>query len=178
MKKYTITALILTLIAGICAALIASINLLTAPIIEKNNDDKKANLCKEIFDNYDAEHSKSIDDVEGSIKEKIEAYDASGAFIGYIYTVDGSNAYGQIVLLVGITKDLKLAGVEFLTNGQSFSSEAETHLETQYKDNMTEDDILGLDLTKSDVTAGATYASKLIRSLVSEAFEDAKGGNQ
>ena len=40
MKKYTLTALVLMLIAGICAALIASVNLLTAPIIEKNNGDK------------------------------------------------------------------------------------------------------------------------------------------
>lgn len=176
MKKYTITALVLTLIAGICAALIASVNLLTGPIIEKNNQEKKADLCREIFDTYNSDKSNVDEEVKGSIQEKIEAYDESGKFLGYIYTVGGSNAYGQIVLLIGITPEMKLAGVEFLTNGQSFSSEAETHLNTQYKDNMTLDDVLSLDLTKSDVTAGATYASKLIRSLVQEAFDDAKGG--
>lgn len=46
MKKYTITALVLTLIAGVCAALIATINLFTAPIIEKNNEEKKRSYVK------------------------------------------------------------------------------------------------------------------------------------
>ncbi len=180
MKKYTITALILTLIAGVCAALIACTNLLTAPIIEKNNEEKKAELCQKVFSDYDAEVSASKDQTfepTGSIQEKINAYDKDGNQIGYIYTVKGSNAYGVIELLVGITTDLKLSGVRFINNGQSFSSEAATHLNTQYQENMTLNDVEALDLTKSDVTAGATYASKLIRSLVAEAFNDAKGGN-
>ena len=49
MKKYALTAMILTMIAGVCAALIASVNLFTAPIIKKNNEEKKARLCQEIF---------------------------------------------------------------------------------------------------------------------------------
>lgn len=178
MKKYTLTALVLTLIAGICAALIACINLVTAPIIFKNNETKKAKLCQEIFEAYSSEYEKTETITEGfssgSIQELIMAYDSKGNFLGYIYTVDGSNAYGEIELLLGITAEFKLAGVRFITNGQSFSSEADTHLNTQYKENMTESDVDDLDLTKSDVTAGATYASKLIRSLVKSAFEDAK----
>ncbi|MDE7105655.1 MAG: hypothetical protein K2O22_00640 [Anaeroplasmataceae bacterium] len=176
MKKYTLTALVLTLIAGVCAALIACINLLTAPIITKNNDEKKAKLCQEIFETYSAEKSETITEgfSSSNVEEVIVAYDASGKFLGYIYTVDGSNAYGEIELLLGITADSKLAGVRFITNGQSFSSEADSHLNNQYKENMTESDVDNLDLTKSDVTAGATYASKLIRSLVKSAFDDVK----
>lgn len=176
MKKYTLTALVLTLIAGVCAALIACVNLVTAPIISKNNEDKKAKLCQEIFETYAQEQSTTITEgfSSSSIEEVIVAYDANGKFLGFIYTVDGSNAYGEIELLLGITSESKLAGVRFITNGQSFSSEADTHLNTQYKENMTESDVDNLDLTKSDVTAGATYASKLIRSLVKSAFDDAK----
>lgn len=178
MKKYTLTALVLTLIAGVCAALIACVNLLTGPIIVKNNDLKKAKLCQEIFETYSSDFEKTETITEGfasgDIEEVILAYDAEGQFLGYIYTVDGSNAYGEIELLLGITPDYKLAGVRFITNGQSFSSEANSHLENQYKKDMTETDVDNLDLTKSDVTAGATYASKLIRSLVQSAFQDAK----
>lgn len=179
MKKYALTALVLTLIAGACAALIGSINLLTAPIIEKNNEQKKATLCSEIFEDYDADESNTITEGFASeyIVEKIEAYDSSSQLLGYIYTVSGSNAYGAIELLVGIQANQKLAGVRFITNGQSFASEAASHLDNSYDTDMTLDDILGLDLTNSDVTAGATYASKLIRTLVSVAFEDSKGGN-
>lgn len=176
MKKYIITASVLTLIAGICAALIACINLVTAPIITKNNEEKKAKLCQEVFEAYSADHSETISSgfSSSSIEEVIVAYDTDGKFLGFIYTVEGSNAYGEIELLLGITSDSKLAGVRFITNGQSFSSEANTHLNSQYKENMSESDVDNLDLTKSDVTAGATYASKLIRSLVKAAFEDSK----
>lgn len=176
MKKYVITASVLTLIAGICAALIACINLVTAPIITKNNEEKKARLCQEVFDTYASEKSTTLTEgfTSNNIEEIIMAYDSTGEFLGYIYTVNGSNAYGQIKLLLGITAESKLAGVRFITNGQSFSSEADTHLNHSYKPNMTETDVDNLDLTKSDVTAGATYASKLIRNLVKSAFDDAK----
>ena len=179
MKKYTITALILGVIAGLCATLIVLVNMFTAPTIASNNEAKKARLCQEIFETYNADNSKTTSEGFDSsyIVEKIEAYDANNNFLGFIYTVSGQNAYGAIELLVGITSELKLEGVRFITNGQSFSSEAASHLNNQYKDNMTLEDILALDLTKSDVTAGATYASKLIRELVSAAFNDAKGGN-
>lgn len=176
MKKYTITALGLTLIAGVCAALIATINLFTAPIIEKNNEEKKAKLCQEIFELFDLDKSTSIQEGFSSdyVSEMIQAYDQSGKQLGWIFTVGGSNAYGAIELIVGIDIEEKLAGVRFITNGQSFSSETANHLDTQYKDNMTQDDVLNLDLSKSDVTSGATYASKLIRNLVSAAFDEVK----
>ena len=54
-------------------------------------------------------------------------------------------------------------------------------MNTQYKDDMTIEDILAIDLTNSDVTAGATYASKLIRELVTTAFDvalDLEGGSK
>lgn len=179
MKKYTLTALVLTMIAGICAALIAVVNLFTADIIKDNNEAKKAVLCQEIFEEYDADKSVLFDGefTNKNIKEKIEVHNSNGEFIGYIYTVSGSNAYGAIELLVGISDENKLEGVRFINNGQSFSSETATHLDTQYNPNMTLENVLNLDLSKSDVTAGATYAAKLIRDLVSAAFEDAKGGS-
>lgn len=176
MKKYALTALVLTLIASVCAALIASVNLFTSPIIKKNNEEKKAKLCQEIFEAYTADKSETIldDFTSDSIEEMIVAYDANGNLLGFIYTVKGSNAYGEIKLLLGITSEMKLAGVQFITNGQSFSNETDTHLKNQYKENMTEADVDHLDLSNSDVTAGATFASKLIRNLVKAAFDDAK----
>ncbi len=174
MKKYAITASILTLIAGVCAALIASINLLTAPIITKNNDKKKEELCAQIFENFDLSHSTVVSEgfASDSIQEMIKANDQDGTELGFIFTVSGSNAYGQIVLLVGINLENKLEGVRFITNGQSFSSETEKHLNTQYNKDMSYNDVLDLDLSNSDVTAGATYASKLIRELITTVFTE------
>ena len=86
MKKYALTAMILTMIAGVCAALIASVNLFTAPIIKKNNEEKKARLCQEIFETYAAEQSQIIteDFTSDSIEEIIVSYDAEGTFLGFI----------------------------------------------------------------------------------------------
>ncbi len=184
MKKYIVTALVLTLIAGVCAALIASINLLTAPMIEKNNAEKKAALCQEIFEAFDLAKSIVLEKdqyASAYIQEVIEVNDANDTPLGYLFTLSGSNAYGKIELLVGIDLEIRLAGVRFITNGQSFSNETATHLNTQYKDDMTIEDILAIDLTNSDVTAGATYASKLIRELVTTAFDvalDLEGGSK
>lgn len=177
--KYLKTALILTLIAGFCAALIASVNMITAPVIEENAKLKKEALCQEIFVDYDDDTSKTYTEGFESpyITEKIEAYNTNKEFLGYIYTVTGSNTYGKISLLVGINADNKLESVKFITNEQSYKAQTENHLDNNYHNDMTLDEINGLDFSKIEVTSGATYASKLIRQLVNVAFEDAKGGN-
>lgn len=171
--KYFKTAIVLTLIAGICAALIASINLLTGPIIENNAKEKKAALCQEIFANYDADNSKIYSEGFNSsyIVEKVEAYDSSSNLIGYIYTVSGSNAYGVIELLVGINADMTLNGVRFVTNGQSFSTETEAHVNGSYNSGLTSSDVANI-----DTACGATFAAKLVQELVNAAFADCNGG--
>ena len=174
MLKYLKISSILTLIAGVCALLIAGCNALTQPIIEQNALEKKAELCREIFAEFDSENSTILKEGFSSsyIKEKIVANDSDSNSLGYIYTVGGSNAYGAIELLVGISSDGTLVSVEFITNGQSFSSETEAHVNGSY--------VSGLDSTEVnniDVNCGATYAAKLVKELVSACFSDSKGGS-
>lgn len=174
MMKYFKTALILTIISGICATLIAGCNWLTAPVIEENARRKKSELYKEIFEEYDFDASPdAITEGFSSeyIVEKLEAFDSSSTKLGYVYTVSGSNAYGNIELLVGINIDGTLEGVKFLTNGQSFNVQTETHVNGSYTSGLTSTDVNDI-----DVNCGATYAAKLVKELVKACFADSQQG--
>ena len=91
--------------------------------------------------------------------------------IGYVYTVSGSNAYGVIELLVGINVDGELESVQFLTNGQSFNVQTETHVNGSYTSGLTSSDVNNI-----DVNCGATYAAKLVKELVKACFADSQQG--
>lgn len=170
--KYIKTALVLAMIAAVCSLLIAFVNLFTSEAIIKNKQEKKENLCKEIFADYDGETSNIVVDGFESkyILEKIEAKDSSGNVLGYIYTVKGANAYGNIELLVGINADKTLKSVKFMSNGQSFNKETSDYVDAYYVGGLDSDSVEGL-----DVKCGATYAAKLVKELVGAAFADCLG---
>lgn len=173
MMKYLKTALVLTLIAGICALMIAGVNALTSGIIADNAFAKKEALCQEIFPEFDASTSTPVTEGFSSdyIVEKIVANDSSSNLLGYIYTVKGSNAYGAIELLVGIAADGTLVSVEFITNGQSYAAQTESHVVGSYTEGLTSSDVNNI-----DVYCGATYGAKLVKELVAAAFADSQGG--
>ena len=53
MKKNFKIAAILMIIAAICGLAVSGMNMLTSSIIEKNQLEKEAQLCKEIFADFD-----------------------------------------------------------------------------------------------------------------------------
>lgn len=173
--NYLKTALVLTLITAICAALIAIVNIPTSEKIIENAREKKERLCQEIFADYsiDASPEAITSGFESEyIVEKIEAYDSSSNFLGYIYTVKGNNSYGVIELLVGINSDYTLKGVRFINNGQSYTQETANHVNDKYVTGLDSGSVSGI-----DVNCGATYAAKLVKALVESAFADCQGGN-
>ena len=174
MIKYLKTALVLTIISGICAALIAGVNHFTSQEIAANEFEKKEAIYQEIFPEYDSKAS-GLPITEGFdsnyIVEKVEAKNSDKKLIGYVYTVSGSNAYGVIELLVGINVDGELESVQFLTNGQSFNVQTETHVNGSYTSGLTSSDVNNI-----DVNCGATYAAKLVKELVKACFADSQQG--
>lgn len=173
MKKNFKIAAILMIIAAICGLAVSGMNMLTSSIIEKNQLEKEAQLCKEIFADYDTKKSKIItEDLSNeAITKKIVANDASGASLGYIYTVSGKNSYGPITLLVGISSDGKLVSIEFLENGQSYGSTVAEHVDANYSEGLTASDVASI-----DTKCGATYGAKTVQELVTIAFNDYSNG--
>ena len=191
MKYFKISS-ILALIALFCALILAGMDLLTSPIVAKNNEQTEYDTIVSIFKDYDKDKSERLEGPFDSsyIESKILAKDKDGNELGLVYTVNGKNAYGNIKLMVAI-KDEEVYQVEFLENGQSFASTVDGHVSSnypssdkksvevgfvsekkKYEGTLDEDDILAI-----DVKCGATYGAKLVKELVSAALDDAKGGN-
>ena len=193
MKSYLKISVILASIALVCALILASLNMLTSPIIAKNDEKKETETIQAIYENYDSAKSKeeSTDGLNSAITKKITAKDSSDKVLGTLYTVTGKNAYGTITLMVAISTENTVHQVEFLENGQSFASTVNSHVKSSYSS--SEEKVYELnpysekssdkvgDLTqdqveKIDVKCGATYGATLVKELVNIALADAKGG--
>lgn len=185
MMKYFKVSLVLALIAMVCAAIIASINMATSPIIAKNKEQTEQQTIQKIFKDYNNELSEEIPVENEAINKKILARDKDGNNLGYVYNVSGKNAYGAIVLMVAFKDDL-LYQVEFITNEQSFASTVESHMRSTYPSSEKSSIEIGFtpdasasvqpldleDVEGVDVACGATYGATLIKELIKIAYAD------
>lgn len=196
-KNYFKVAGILGAIALICAALIASINLLTSPVISKNEKKTQEATYAVVQDAFSAsnttlETGKDFTaDENGYIVAK--ALVKSGdKVVGYIYTTSGKNAYGGISLMVGVEKTdagYSVVDVEFLTNTESFASTVDENFKANYPTSPSTDIVLNPygslkadevgslssdDLAKVNTKCGATYGANLVKGMVTAALAEAK----
>lgn len=190
MKNYLKIASVLSLIALVCALIIASVYMLTTPLIEANAIKAELEVRQAIFPAYDLEKSEEIEVDNDNILSKILAKDAEGNELGYLYTVSQTNEYGNITLMVAIDSADNVLQVEFLKNEQSFGSTVAQHVKENYpssKENVIyigikpEETVTVGALTEADVDAidtkcGATFGAEMVKNLVKVALEDAKGG--
>ena len=201
MKNYFRISAVLGAITLVCAVILALMNMLTNPIIAKNNDKTKLETIQKIYEDYDSEKSKDYEteeiealNLDERVFDIVRVNNSNGDLKGYVFTVGGKNAYGTITLMVAISKDTNnqnvVHQVEFLENGQSFASTVDEHVRSSY--HTSEKNALVLDPYSSndsvpvgDLTAdqipddnavqcGATYGAKLVRSLVEVALESAE----
>ena len=167
MKQYLKVALVLMLITSVCAVLIALLNTVTAPIIEKNAYEKEQNTLSVMFSDAEfteVEHNNRYQEVE---KKFVAKSKADGSELGYVYIVSGKNAYGMIRLMVGV-KDNKAIKVEVMDNTESFKKAVNTFINDKVKPNELSSD----DASNLDVKCGATYGAKLVQSLIKVALEE------
>lgn len=192
MKRYLYVSGILGAIALVCAVLIALMNMLTNPIIKKNNENKISETYTKIYsDYYSNEEVEFTKDDKSYIKGKVKALDKDGNVLGYIYTTSGKNAYGEVSLMIGIT-DGNVVDVEFLTNTESFASTVSSHVKGNYPssiDSVIEVNPYGSldtidigylsinEIEAIDIKCGATFGATLVKSMVLAALTEAKEGN-
>ena len=200
MKNYFRIAAVLGAITLVCAVILALMNMLTNPIIAKNNDKTKLETIQKIYEDYDSEKSKDYEteeiealNLDDSVVDVVRVNNSNGDLKGYVFTVSGKNAYGTISLMVAISKDTNnqnvVHQVEFLENGQSFASTVDAHVRSSY--HTSEKNALVLDPYSSDdsvtvgdltsdqvddvvVECGATYGAKLVKQLVEVALQSAE----
>lgn len=190
MKNYLKIASVLSLIALVCAAIIASVYTLTAQMIIDNAAEVELQTRKAIFEAYDKDMSEELESSNSAIRSKILAKDKDGNELGYLYTVSKANSFGSITLMVAIDKDNNILQVEILELNQSFASTAKEHFQQNYPTSKENVIYIGIKpeeapevgtLTEADfesinTTCGATYSADMIKELVKTAITDAKGG--
>ena len=191
MKNYLKIASVLSLIALVCALIIASVYLLTTPMVQANAVKAELEARQQIFPAYDLEQSEELESTDSKILSKILAKDSTGNELGYLYTVSETNSYGNITLMVAIDKEGNVLQVEILKNEQSFGSTVAAHVKENYpssKDNVIYIGIkpeeavtvgaLSSDAVDAiDTKCGATFGADTVKNLVKAALADAKGGN-
>ena len=121
------------------------------------------------------------------IEERIIACDKDGQVLGYLYTVSGSNSYGEISLMVALTTTsgvVLVEQVEFLKNTESFASTVDSWLKKNFVSKGTEVHEGGFtsktltgsvktagELDYIDTSCGATYGAKTCMELIKAACD-------
>ena len=169
MKQYLKVALVLFLITSICAVLIALLNMVTAPIIEKNAYEKEQNTLSVMFSDatFTEVEKCAYPEIEKKFIAKSKADDSE---LGFVYIVSGKNAYGMIRLMVAV-KDAKAIKVEVMDNTESFKKVVNTFISEKVQSSSLSKE----DTDNLDVKCGATYGAKLVQSLIQVVLDE--GGN-
>ena len=121
-KDAIVISLKLFIITAIAALCLAFVNKVTTPIIQVNTlKAEEEALQKVLQDAYDfkvVDAPKST--VEGVTVEKVNVGFAGDAAVGYVVTAVSSEGYGgDVKVMVGIDKDLKVTRIEILEHSET-----------------------------------------------------------
>lgn len=170
-KKALKVGATLAAISGIAALLIGLTNLVTAPKIVANNEEKSLKALKDIFADA-TEFSDPKTDFASNAKSYLVSYwvaKKDDSTLGYVYQTSGRNTYGKITLMVGLSGVSKIGSFSVLTNEQTLA----TTLEDKYLTPLSS--AANKDTALTNVTCGATFGAKLVRDMILAAQSDYKG---
>lgn len=186
--KNTIILACITLIAGIALGLVYDVT--KEPIAEQQQLTKEK-ACKTVFaeaDSFDIDNQLDVTDAGETLKEGYEgctideaipALDKKGNLLGYALTVTCSEGYGgNITLMMGVTVDGTLNGIEFLTINETAGLGMNAK-EPAFKEQFKEKPAGELKVTKEDAPAddeiqaisAATITSKAVTKAVNAGRE-------
>ena len=163
------SVVVLTLISLIVMALLAGINNMTAPRIEKNEYEKMMKSLEGLIPDVAGEDYEQITDLSAyptSIKNVF--VDKNGRGIAIIFAVKSQYSSGDMKYSVG-----------FDMNGKIISVKQISYMESKSFGNYYES-FAGLeqgDASEVDVFAGVTYSSNAFKSGLNDAFEAFKLAN-
>ncbi len=169
LKKWLKVGGILCAIAGASALVLTSLNLLTAPIIEANNNKKIAGGYLEIYSNWAANSESNAIEGNDNLASYCIAYSdtAKTKEIGYIYTSKSIavSSYGSIKALVGISGEMDspvLGKVYLAEDSMSYKGPFESGYVNPYNANPSDE-------TLNNVKCGATYGATALQGIINAA---------
>lgn len=190
MKKAVViikTTLILFFITSISALLLAFVNAKTAPIIEKNENEKQSLALKAVMpDAVDFKEISISDEMEKisyeaecEINSVYEALSGDGKMIGTCSIITGSGYSSGLCIAVGVDSELKVTDIKIISSsetpglGQNASKE---DFKGQYKGKNGELSVVKSGAKDNEINAlsGATLTSKGVTDIVNLAVLTAK----
>lgn len=111
---------ILTLVAIVCGLMIGGMNAITAPIIQRNLEEKERAAYQEVLpEGQTFTKLELIEGVPSTVSGAVEGKNASGAVVGYIYTATGLNQHGSISLVISVDAEGTILGASILAIDQT-----------------------------------------------------------
>ncbi len=170
MKKKTILpVVVLTVICVVVAALLAVVNVFTAPTIEKAEEQKKYDAMRVVLD---GEFAPADELLEAAPKSVTGVYSVSrdGAPVGHVVSLEVRGYASTISLIVGI--DTNGAVTKAVITSQQ-ESHGKAGMAT-YADNFT--GVTAENVSSVDTFSGATVSSTAIKGAVVDALSLISGG--
>jgi len=122
-KDAIVISLKLFVITAVAALCLAFVNNITTPIIEKNAEKTKTEALKTVLS--DADEFTKLDDIEklsenGADVEEVYQAKKKSEVVGYVVTTVSHEGYGgDVKVMVGIDKDLKVTKIEILESSET-----------------------------------------------------------
>ena len=162
-KKNLMPAIVLGVICLISAALMGGINMLTAPRIAFNEEQKIYDSLRQVLDGT-FETLEIPDSAPSTVTGLFKVTDDNGDFKGNVVTVEQKGYAGKILLTIGFDKDGKTTKVVITAQSESHGKDISPLLDRL--SGISSDEV-----TDVDVVTGATISSGYIKSAVSDAFK-------
>ena len=162
-KKNLMPLIVLSSICLIVAALMGGINMLTAPKIAFNEEQKVYDSLRQVLDGT-FETLEIPSSAPSTVTGLFKVSDENGEFKGNVVTVEQKGYAGKILLTIGFDKDGKTTKVVITAQSESHGKDINPLL----------DRLSGISsdaVSDVEVVTGATISSGYIKSAVSDAFK-------
>lgn len=117
MKEAFKYGMILCVITSICVGLLGAVNEVTRPIIEKNEIKAEETAMMQLM--ADAQTFTAVENVIEPMIEKLFVAKQAEQVVGYVVRVAPQGYGGAIELMVGITSDGTVKGIEILSHAET-----------------------------------------------------------
>lgn len=183
MKHFLKICVVLMLVCTLMATALAVINGVTDPLIEKNENEKRAEILSSFFPAMQGEYDSHKPEVDG-VSCVYTVRGAEGVLLGYCAEVTKTGYAGGVNMMVALSPDQKILGVSLVshseTKGLSDKKLASVLCDSfEGKEGQQKLTSRGGEI---DGIAGATYSSRAVLEGVNAAVEAVKileqGGTQ
>lgn len=154
---------VLTCICLVVTALLAYINTVTAPIIEKSEKEAAQKAMTEVLKDADSFEKMDADNLPERVTEVYKANNGAG----YVFMLVTKGYGGDMKLICGINSDGTISACDTLSHSETSglgSKTAEEPYKNQYKGKSSDT------LSEVDAITGATISSVAYKSAIEDAF--------